>query len=109
MVEHSVELKQKIDEADISKDVDVAPDITQAIDVAPEIAQPNVVEPSIDQPNVSVRDVNGAGIDRRILYHPLPHHLKYSPSPFPFPASGRILPLSPSPRIHTVLADIHQL
>jgi hypothetical protein len=54
MAEPSVELKQKIDEADISKDVDVAPDITQAIDVAPGIAQPNVVEPGIDQPNVSV-------------------------------------------------------
>jgi hypothetical protein len=50
MAEPSVELKQKIDEADISKDVDVAPDITQAIDVAPEIAQPNVVEPGIAQP-----------------------------------------------------------
>jgi hypothetical protein len=55
------------------------------------------------------RDVNGARIDRRILYHPLPRHLKYSTSPSPFPASGRILPSSPSPRIPTVLADIHQL
>jgi hypothetical protein len=49
------------------------------------------------------------GIDWRILYHPLPRHLKYFPSPFPFPASGRILPPSLSPWIPTVLADIHQL
>jgi hypothetical protein len=48
MAEPSIELKQKIDEADISKDVDVAPDITQAIDVAPGIVQPNVVEHGID-------------------------------------------------------------
>jgi hypothetical protein len=54
MAEPSVELKQKIDEAELSKDVDVAPDITQAIDVAPENAQPNVVKPGINQPNVSV-------------------------------------------------------
>jgi hypothetical protein len=33
-------------------------------------------------------DVNGMGIDRRILYHLLPHHLKYSPSSSLFPASG---------------------
>ncbi|KAK2359680.1 hypothetical protein QL285_085028 [Trifolium repens] len=54
MVEPPVELKQKIDEADIAKDVDVAPDITQAIVVAPRIAQPNVVEPSIDRPFLSI-------------------------------------------------------
>ena len=47
-------MKQKIDEVDISKDVNVAPDITQTIDVAPKIAQSNVVGLGIDQPNVSV-------------------------------------------------------
>ncbi|KAK2361897.1 hypothetical protein QL285_087003 [Trifolium repens] len=50
MVERPVELKQKIDEIDIAKDVDVAPDITQAIVVAPGIAQPNVVEPGSTNP-----------------------------------------------------------
>jgi hypothetical protein len=44
MAEPPDELRQKIDEADIVKDVDVAPGI----------AQPNVVKPGIDQPNVSV-------------------------------------------------------
>jgi hypothetical protein len=57
---------------------------------------------------VTSRDVNGARIDRMILYHPLPRHLKYSLTPSSFPASGRILPSSPSPRIPTVPADIHQ-
>jgi hypothetical protein len=54
MAEPQFELKQKIDEVDIAKDVDVAPDITQVIVVAPGITQPNVVEPGIDKPNVSV-------------------------------------------------------
>jgi hypothetical protein len=54
MAECPVELKQKIDEADIAKDVDVAPNITQAIVVAPRITQPNVVEPGIDRPFLSI-------------------------------------------------------
>ncbi|MCI84964.1 hypothetical protein A2U01_0106242, partial [Trifolium medium] len=48
------------------------------------------------------RDVNWAGIERRILYHSLSHHLKCSPSSSSFPASGSILPPSPSPGIPTV-------
>jgi hypothetical protein len=55
------------------------------------------------------RDVNGAEIDRMILYHSLFRHLKYSPSSSQLSASGRILPPSSSPQIPTVLADIHQL
>jgi hypothetical protein len=54
MAEPPVELEQKIDEADIAKDVDVAPNITQAIVVAPRITQPNVVEPGIDRPFLSI-------------------------------------------------------
>jgi hypothetical protein len=54
MAEPPVELKQKIDEADIAKDVDVAPNITQAIVVAPIITQHNVVEPGIDRPFLSI-------------------------------------------------------
>ncbi|MCH82154.1 hypothetical protein A2U01_0002952, partial [Trifolium medium] len=54
------------------------------------------------------RDVNRAGIERRVLYHSLSHHLKYSPSPSPFPASGSILPSSTSLRIPTVSAEIYQ-
>jgi hypothetical protein len=41
-----IELKQKIDEADIVEDV------------APGIAPPNIVEPGNDQPNVSVNTAN---------------------------------------------------
>jgi hypothetical protein len=38
-------LEQKIDEADITKNVVVALNITQAIVIAPDIAQSNVVKP----------------------------------------------------------------
>ncbi|MCI54985.1 hypothetical protein A2U01_0076235, partial [Trifolium medium] len=55
------------------------------------------------------RDVNGAGIERMILYHSLPHHIKCSPSPSSFPASGSILPPSPSLQIPTVPGELHQL
>jgi hypothetical protein len=47
MAEPSIELKQKIDETDITKDVVVTPDIIQAIVVGSDIAQSNVVEPNI--------------------------------------------------------------
>ncbi|PNX73566.1 hypothetical protein L195_g029468 [Trifolium pratense] len=54
------------------------------------------------------RYVNGAGIERMLLYHSLFHHLKCFPSPSSFPALGNILPPSPSTRILTVPTEIHQ-
>ncbi|KAK2366446.1 hypothetical protein QL285_079827 [Trifolium repens] len=68
-----------------------------------------VVDYNLESVTLVIRDINGAEINRMILYYYLFRHIKYSPSPSSFPASEKILPSSPFPRIPTVLADINQL